>query len=164
MRGLLTPAPIIGASAASPTLASMLEDSRYVCMYVCMVRMWFRIIISVIYLSGALPQVWARDHARPHNALHSPSNSSHDNTWEVSVHGSPTMYVENQSKTVSVLFQLSGPHYCFDSSIPSTWSRKVSTWSREEFQLDRRKNSNLFKEGVLPWSRNNQLQLAHRKN
>ena len=26
----------------------------------------------MIYLSGALPQFWARDHACPHNALHSP--------------------------------------------------------------------------------------------
>ena len=51
--------------------------------------------ISMIYLSGALSQVWAWDHARPHNALHSPSiisfvprlpnfhHSSHCTWWKV---------------------------------------------------------------------------------
>ena len=53
----------------APHLASWLEDSRYVCMY----GRYMIPYISVIYLSGALPQVWARDHARPNNALHSPS-------------------------------------------------------------------------------------------
>ena len=46
---------------------------------------------------------------------------------------------ENQSKTVSVLFQSSGRHYCFDSSIPSTWSRK-------KFQLDHGRNFSLIVE------------------
>ena len=43
-------------------------------MYVYMYGTYVIPYISMIYLSGALPQVWARDHACPHNALHSPSN------------------------------------------------------------------------------------------
>ena len=43
-------------------------------MYVCMYGTYVIPYISVIYLSGTLPQVWVQDHARPHNALHSPSN------------------------------------------------------------------------------------------
>ena len=39
-------------------------------------------------------------------------------------------------------------------------AERVSTWSREEFQLDRRKNSKLITEGILTWPRNYQLQLC----
>ena len=40
-------------------------------------------------------------------------------------------------------------------------TERVSTWSREEFQLDCRNNSNLITEGA--WSRNYQLQLCSQK-
>ena len=65
---------IIGARCARPTLASWLKDSRYVCMYVCMYVQYVR---DSIYLFDLFKlQVWARDHVRPHNALHSPGSES----------------------------------------------------------------------------------------